>query len=179
LPLQSGSTRVLQLMNRTYTKEWYKAKIDRIYEIIPNCAISTDIIVGFPTETEEELDETVELVAYTKFDYSFTYVYSERGGTLAARRYPDDIAHDTKIARLDRVIKMQRKVSTEIYQTHIGKTHRILIEGPSKKNEEDFNGRTDCNKMVVFKKGNTQKGTYVNVLITSATSGTLMGEIIE
>jgi tRNA-2-methylthio-N6-dimethylallyladenosine synthase len=179
LPLQAGSTRVLQQMNRTYTKEWYKAKVDRIYEIIPNCAISTDIIVGFPSETEQELDETVELVAYSRFEYSFTYVYSERGGTLAARRYPDDIPHETKIARLEKVIAMQRKISTEIYQEHVGRTHKILVEGPSKKNEEDYNGRTDCNKMVVFKKGNAQKGDYLNVLITSATSGTLMGQIIE
>jgi tRNA-2-methylthio-N6-dimethylallyladenosine synthase len=178
LPIQSGSTRVLQLMNRTYTKEWYKHKVDRIREIIPGCGLSTDIITGFCTETEEDHQETIEIMEYCKYDLAYMYAYSERPGTLAARRYADDVSEEVKSSRLNEIIAVFRKHSLLSNQAELGKIHKILVEGPSKKSDEDNCGRSDNNKMVIFPKGNTQKGDYVNVKITNCTSGTLRGEII-
>lgn len=179
LPVQSGSTRILQLMNRTYTKEWYMHKVKRIFEIIPDCGLSTDIITGFCGETEEDHQETLQVIRDCKFDLAYMYAYSERPGTLAARRYEDDVPEDIKQRRLDEIITLHRKNSHASNQADVGKTYRVLVEGPSKKNPLDHNGRTDKNKMVIFPKGNSKKCDYVMVKITSCTSGTLLGEIIE
>ena len=178
LPLQSGSTRLLQLMNRTYTKEWYLHKVDRIREILPNCALSSDIIAGFCTETDEDHQETLDVIRYSQFDLSYTYTYSERPGTLAARRYADDVSAEVKQKRLEEIITLQRKLSHESNLRDVGKQFVVLVEGPSKKNADDFSGRTDHNKMVIFPRKNAEKGNYVTVKITSCTSGTLLGEIL-
>jgi len=179
LPLQSGSTRILQLMNRTYTKEWYLHKIDRIREILPGCAISTDIITGFCSETEEDHQQTLEVIEYVKYELAYTFAYSERSGTLAARRYPDDISAEVKNRRLNEIIALHRSHSEQKNKEEIGKVHQILVEGPSKKNADEWCGRTDTNKMVIFPKAEAEKCHYVHVRITDATSGTLKGEIIR
>lgn len=180
LPVQSGSTRVLQLMNRTYTKEWYLKKVDRIREIIPDCAITCDIICGFCTETEEDHQETLEVMAYSNYDLSYMYIYSERPGTLAARRYADDVPDEVKSRRLDEVIALQRKMSAAIFKSDIGKTYEVLIENTSKRSEEHWSGRNSQSRVIVFPKGgyNLQKGDYATVKVTDATSGTLIGEIV-
>ncbi|MBP6625542.1 MAG: tRNA (N6-isopentenyl adenosine(37)-C2)-methylthiotransferase MiaB [Chitinophagaceae bacterium] len=178
LPIQSGSTRVLQLMNRTYTKEWYLHKVKRIQEIIPGCGLSTDIIAGFCTETEEDHRETLDVFSICRFDFAYMYEYSERPGTLAARRYADDVPAEDKKRRLAEIIELQRRISHESNLADVGKVFDILVEGPSKKNKEDHCGRNDKNKMVIFPKGSTQKCDYVKVKILSCTSGTLLGEIV-
>jgi tRNA-2-methylthio-N6-dimethylallyladenosine synthase len=175
LPVQSGSTRMLQLMNRTYTREWYIAKVDRIKELIPDCGLSTDIITGFCTETEEDQQETMSLFHYCKFDLAYMYFYSERPGTLAARRFKDDVPEDIKKRRLQEVIDLHRIHSLESMQREVGKTFKVLIEGTSKKNENELYGRNDQNKVVVFPKLNFEKGDYVYVKINSCTAGTLIG----
>ncbi len=179
LPIQSGSTRVLQLMNRTYTKEWYLHKVKRIMEIIPGCGLSTDIITGFCTETEDDHQETIDIVRQCKFDLAYMYAYSERPGTLAARRYADDIPEEVKSRRLSEIIDVHRINSHNSNLADVGMVYDVLVEGPSKKNSDDYCGRTDKNKMVVFPKGASQKCDYVKVLITGCTSGTLLGELIE
>jgi tRNA-2-methylthio-N6-dimethylallyladenosine synthase len=179
LPVQSGSTRVLQLMNRTYTREWYLAKVNRIREIIPDCGLSTDVITGFCTETEEDHQETLSLIDYCKFDLAYMYFYSERPGTLAARRFQDDIPEETKKRRLQEVIDMYRGHSAESMQKDVGKTLKVLIEGTSKKNENELYGRTDQNKVVVFPNEEYKKGDYVYVQINSCTAGTLIGQAIS
>jgi tRNA-2-methylthio-N6-dimethylallyladenosine synthase len=179
LPVQSGSTRVLQLMNRTYTREWYIAKVNRIREIIPNCGLSTDVICGFCTETEEEHQETLSLMDYCKFDLAYMYFYSERPGTLAARRFADDIPEPVKKRRLQEVIDLYRSHSLQSMQQDIGKTFRVLIEGTSKKSDADLYGRNDQNKVVVFAAGRYKKGDYVQVKINRCTTGTLIGEVVE
>lgn len=179
LPLQSGSTRILQLMNRTYTKEWYMHKVKRIKEIIPHCALSTDIITGFCTETEEDHAETLEILKEVQYEMAYMFMYSERPGTLAARRYSDDIPMETKSRRLQEIIDIQRAGSMESNKRDIGKIYEILVEGPSKKNKNEYRGRNDANKMVIFNAQNIEKGSYVKVQITDCTSGTLKGEIIN
>lgn len=178
LPLQSGSTRILQRMNRTYTKEWYMHKIDRIRQILPGCAISTDIITGFCSETDEDHQETLEVMEYARYELAYTFEYSERPGTLAARRYPDDVPLEVKNKRLLEIINLHRKHSLEKNQEELGKRHLVLVEGPSKKNPLEWCGRTDTNKMVVFPKLSAEKCQYVQVEITEITSGTLKGRII-
>lgn len=179
LPLQSGSTRILQRMNRTYTKEWYLHKVDRIREILPNCALSTDIITGFCTETEEDHQETLSVMDHCRYDLAYMFAYSERPGTLAARRYDDDVPNEVKARRLNEIIERHRQQSLEIMASEMGKKHKVLVEGPSKKNAEEYCGRTDSNKMVIFPKLHAETGMYVEVRITGYTSGTLRGEIIE
>lgn len=181
LPIQSGSTRILQLMNRTYTREWYMSKIDRIREIMPDCSITSDIITGFCTETEEDHQMTLSAIEYAKYDLSYMYSYSERPGTLAERRYEDDVPDDVKQRRLEEIITLQRKLSYESFQNKIGNTYEVLIEGDSKKSADDWAGRTTHGKMVVFPKGDSQhqKGDYAMVKITDSTSGTLLGEIVK
>jgi tRNA-2-methylthio-N6-dimethylallyladenosine synthase len=181
LPVQSGSTRVLQLMNRTYTKEWYIKKVDRIREILPDCAITCDIIAGFCTETEEDHLETLEVMRYSKYDLSYMYIYSERPGTLAARRYKDDVPDEVKSRRLTEIIEVQGQSSIEVFKSCIGKTFEVLIEGNSKRSEEQWCGRTTQGRMSVFPKGDWQvgKGDYVTIKVNDATSGTLIGEIIS
>ena len=180
LPVQSGSNRILQLMNRTYTREWYIAKINRIREILPNCGISTDMITGFCTETEEDQIESYSLMEYCKYDLAYMYYYSERPGTLAEKRYKDDVPEEVKKRRLQEIIALHRIHSLESMQRDVTKTFKVLIEANSKKSETAWHGRTDHNKVVIFPKANyaLQKGDYVQVKINSCTAGTLLGEIV-
>ena len=180
LPVQSGNTRILQLMNRTYTREWYLSKIKRIREIMPDCGLSTDIISGFCTETEEDHKDTLAIMEQCRFDLAYMYSYSERPGTLAARRYTDDIPEEVKKRRLTEIISLQRSHASTSYKNDIGKTFEVLIEGNSKKSERDWSGRNTQNKMVVFPKNSIglKKGDYVMVRIDSATSATLIGEMV-
>lgn len=180
LPVQSGNTRILQLMNRTYTREWYMAKVNRIREIMPDCGISSDVISGFCTETEDEHQDTLSIMQYAKYDMSYMFSYSERPGTLAARRYADDIPEDVKKRRLEEIIQLQNSLSKESYQNDIGKTFEVLIEGNSKRSDAHWYGRNSQNKVVVFPKKSYQleKGMYVQVKINSATQATLIGEIV-
>jgi len=180
LPIQSGSSRILQLMNRTYTREWYMAKIARIREIMPDCGLSSDIIAGFCTETEEDHQDTLSIMEYSKYDYGYMYYYSERPGTLAHRRYQDDIPLETKKRRLQEIVDLQGKLSQESNKRDLGNTYKVLIEGNSKKSADDWMGRTSHNKVMVFPKGNHQlsKGDYVDVFVKTYTQGTLLGEIV-
>lgn len=180
LPVQSGSTRILQLMNRTYTREWYMAKIDRIREIIPGCGISSDIIAGFCTETEEDHNDTLSLMEYSAYDMSYMFFYSERPGTLAQRRYTDDIPEEVKKRRLQEIVSLQNELSRQSNQKDIGKIFEVLVEGDSKKSAEDWMGRTSQNKVVVFSKKDhpCSKGDYVYVKVTDCTKATLLGEVV-
>ncbi|MBC7887034.1 MAG: tRNA (N6-isopentenyl adenosine(37)-C2)-methylthiotransferase MiaB [Ferruginibacter sp.] len=178
LPVQSGSSRVLQLMNRTYSREWYIAKVNRIRELIPGCGLSTDMITGFCTETEEDHLQSLSLMEYCKYDLAYMYFYSERPGTLAARRFKDDIPEDVKKRRLQEMVDLHRKHSLQSMQRDIGKTCKVLVEGFSKKTENDLQGRNDQNKVVVFPKENFKKGDYVMVKIDSCTAGTLIGTAV-
>ena len=180
LPVQSGNTRILQLMNRTYTREWYIAKIDQIRQIIPGCGISSDIIAGFCTETEEDHRDTLSLMEYSRYDLSYMYFYSERPGTLAARRYSDDIPEETKKRRLQEIVALQNRLSLESNQRDLGKTFEVLIENESKKSDQDWMGRSSHNKVIVFPKENHGyiKGDYVWVKINSCTQGTLLGTAV-
>ncbi len=178
-PMQSGNSRVLKMMNRTYDREWFKMRLDKIREVIPDCGISTDIITGFCTETEEEHQDTLSLFDYGKFDFAFMYKYSERSGTLAARRYKDDIPEEVKGRRLTEIIDLQHKNSIVKNNAEIGTTHIVLIEGTSKKSELDAKGRNDQNKIVIFPIEHYKKGQYVKVLIERATITSLIGKIIE
>ncbi|RYY46394.1 MAG: tRNA (N6-isopentenyl adenosine(37)-C2)-methylthiotransferase MiaB [Chitinophagaceae bacterium] len=180
LPVQSGSTRVLQMMNRTYSREWYIAKVNRIRELLPDCGISTDMITGFCTETEEEHKESLSLMEYCNYDLAYMYFYSERPGTLAARRFEDDVPLETKKRRLQEMVDLHRLQTLKSMQKDVGKTFKVLVEGVSKKSEEELYGRTDHNKVVIFPKGNLVKGDYINVHIDRCTSGTLFGKpVIE
>jgi len=179
LPVQSGSSRVLQLMNRTYSREWYLAKVDRIREIIPDCGLSTDMITGFCTETEEDHLESLSLFDQCKFDLAYLYYYSERPGTLAARRFADDVPLETKKRRLQELVDLYRRHSLRTMQKEVGKTFKVLAEGFSKKTDADLQGRNDQNKVVIFPKGDHKKGDYVYVRITSCTAGTLLGEVVN
>lgn len=180
LPVQSGNSRILELMNRTYTREWYMDKVRRIYEIMPDCAISSDIISGFCTETEEEHQDTLSVVEFSKYSMSYMFFYSERPGTVAARKYEDDIPLEIKKRRLQEIIRLQTQISFRLNQKDIGKTFKVLIEGESKRSDQDWKGRNTQNKMLVFtKKGQHQAGDYVYVKVNDATSATLMGEMVE
>jgi tRNA-2-methylthio-N6-dimethylallyladenosine synthase len=180
LPLQSGSTRVLQLMNRNYTREWYMAKVDRIKEIMPDCGISSDIIAGFCTETEEEHKETVSLMDYAGYDMSYMFFYSERPGTLAQRRYTDDIPEEVKKRRLQEIVETQNRLSLQSNKKDIGKTFKVLIEGNSRRSDEAWMGRNSQNKVVIFSKGtfDLKPGDYVNVRVHDCSQATLFGEIV-
>jgi tRNA-2-methylthio-N6-dimethylallyladenosine synthase len=181
LPVQSGSTRVLQLMNRTYTREWYLAKVNRIRSIMPDCGISSDIIAGFCTETEEDHNDTLSLMEYCGYDMSYMFFYSERPGTLAARRYADDVPEEVKKRRLEEIVKLQNRLSLESNRKDIGKTFKVLIEGHSKRSAADWMGRNSQNKVVVFPKENydLNKGDYAVVTIYECTQATLLGKIIQ
>jgi tRNA-2-methylthio-N6-dimethylallyladenosine synthase len=179
LPVQSGSTRVLQLMNRTYTREWYLAKVNRIRSIMPDCGISSDIIAGFCTETEEDHTDTLTLMEYCGYDMSYMFFYSERPGTLAARRYKDDIPEDVKKRRLEEIVKLQNRLSLASNRKDIGKTFKVLIEGDSRRSAHDWMGRNTQNKVVVFPKEdhNLNKGDYAMVTVYECTGATLLGKI--
>ena len=179
LPAQSGNSRVLRLMNRTYDRAWYTGKIGRIREILgEDCGISTDMISGFCTETEEEHQDSLSLMDYVRYDYAYMFAYSERPGTLAAKKYADDIPEDVKKRRLNEIIARQLAHSAERNQRHVGQVQRVLIEGNSKRSDAELCGRNDQNKMVVFPKENYHKGQYVNVLVTECTSATLRGSVV-
>jgi tRNA-2-methylthio-N6-dimethylallyladenosine synthase len=180
LPVQSGSSRVLELMNRGYSREWYFAKIDRIREILPDCGISSDLIAGFCTESEEDHQESMSLMTRSRFDMSYMFFYSERPGTLAARRYPDDIPESVKKRRLAEIVEVQNRLSAESNRRDIGKEYKILIEGDSKKSRDEWKGRNSQNKVVVFPKTgfDHQKGDYVTARIIACTQTTLKGQII-
>jgi tRNA-2-methylthio-N6-dimethylallyladenosine synthase len=178
LPLQAGNSRVLKAMNRTYDRPWYEQKVRRIYEIMPDCAISSDIIAGFCTETEEEHEETLEVMNWANYSMSYMFIYSERPGTLAARKFEDDVPIEIKKRRLSAIIELQNKISLKHNRADIGKTYKVLIEGNSKKSEDAFKGRNSQNKMIVFEKTDGyEPGDYVFVTVTDATSATLIGEI--
>ena len=179
LPIQSGNSRVLELMNRTYDREWYINRIDAIRRIIPECGISTDVITGFCTETEEEHQDTLSMMDYVQYDYAYMFMYSERPGTLAAKRYADDIPEAVKSQRLKEVVAKQREHSYARLQAQLGKVQRVLIEGFSKKSDKDYCGRNDQNAMVVFPVNENYKpGQYVNVLVERTTTATLIGVVI-
>jgi len=175
LPVQSGNSRVLELMNRGYTREWYLQRIARIRELVPECGISTDTISGFCTETEEEHQDTLSLIEAAQFDFAYMFKYSERPGTLAAKKLADDIPEEVKGRRLQEVIDLQMRLSEESNRRDIGKTFEVLIEGPSKKSPDFLQGRNTQNKVIVFPRENFDKGQYVNVLVQDCTSATLKG----
>jgi len=178
LPAQSGSSRILKLMNREYTREWYMERVSAIRRIIPGCAISTDMITGFCTETDEDHIESLSLMVWAAYDFAYMFKYNERPGTKAARKYKDDIPDNIKSARLTEMIALQNKLSAKSKKQDVGKVFEVLIEGTSKKSSEHLSGRTSQNKVVVFPSSGAKKGEYVNVRIERCTSATLIGEII-
>ena len=182
LPIQSGNNRVLQLMNRNYSPEWYKQKVELIRKKMPECAISSDIIAGFCTETEEEHQDTLKMMAYCNYDMSYMFFYSERPGTLAARRYIDDIPLETKKRRLQEIIDLQNNLALKNNANSVGKIYEVLVEGNSKKDSNFLMGRNSQNKIVVFPKildMEIDKGEYVYVLIENFTQTTLIGKFIN
>lgn len=180
LPAQSGNSRVLNLMNRTYDRDWYIGRVDAIRRIIgPECGISSDMIAGFCTETEEEHQDTLSLMDYVKYDFSYMFFYSERPGTLAARKYADDISLEVKKRRLQEIIRKQQQHSMERNKFDIGQVQQVLIEGTSKKSEEQLQGRNSANKVVIFDRKHYSKGQYVRVKITDCTAATLFGEVVD
>lgn len=181
LPVQSGSSRVLQLMNRTYTREWYMAKVDRIREIMPDCGISSDVIAGFCTEEETDHQDTLSIMEHSRYDMSYMFFYSERPGTLAQRRYKDDVPEAVKKRRLQEIVEVQNRLSLESNQKDLGKTFKVLIEGNSKRSEADWMGRSSQNKVIVFPKEayELKKGDYVMVKVTDCTQATLLGKIVN
>jgi tRNA-2-methylthio-N6-dimethylallyladenosine synthase len=179
LPVQSGSSRILEMMNRGYTREWYFDRIAAIRRIIPNCAVSTDIITGFCSETEEEHLETMSLMDTVKYDFAYMFSYSERPKTLAERKYTDDVPEQVKKRRLAEIVDLQRKNSAVLTATGVGKVHEVLIEGTSKKSDEMWVGRNTQNLTVVFPKGNYKPGDYVMVQANTCTATTLIGEVVS
>jgi len=178
LPVQSGNSRILDLMNRTYDREWYLGRIEAIERILPDCAISSDIITGFCTETEEEHRDTLSMMERANYSMSYMFAYSERPGTPAAKKYEDDVPEEVKKRRLNEVIRLQNQISLRHNLADVGKTFRVLIEGDSKRSDQEFKGRNSQNKMIVFpKQPGLKPGDYVNVLVKSATGATLLGEM--
>jgi len=178
LPVQSGSSKVLKKMNRKYNREWYLERISTIKKLIPDCAISTDIISGFCTETEEDHQQTLSVMREVAYDYAFMFKYSERPDTTAAKKYEDDVPEKVKSRRLTEIIELQRSLSHESNLRDIGKTFEVLVEGTSKKSEEQLFGRNSQNKVAVFPKKNYKIGDYVSVKIESCTTATLIGESV-
>ncbi len=176
LPVQSGSTRILKEMNRQHTREEYMALVDNIYRIIPEISLSQDMIAGFPTETEQDHQDTLDLMRHCKYDYGFMFAYSERPGTLAARKLEDDVPMEVKNRRLNEIIALQRDMALERTQRFVGQVVEVLIEKESKRSAAHWSGRNSQNTTVVFEKGNYKPGDFVNVLITDCTSATLIGE---
>ena len=176
LPVQSGSNRILKLMNRKYTREWYLDRVAAIRRIIPDCGLSTDIFVGYCSETEEDHQLSLSLMKECGYDSAFMFKYSERPGTYASKNLPDDVPEETKIHRLEELIALQNELSATSNQKCIGKEYEILVEGVSKRSREQLFGRTEQNKVVVFDRGTHHPGEYVRVKITDASSATLKGE---
>ena len=179
LPAQSGNTRILEMMNRGYSREWYLQRVEKIREILgEDCGLSSDMITGFCTETDQEHQDTLSLMEIVQYDYSYMFHYSERPGTLAEKKFRDDISLDVKKKRLDDIIKKQNALSLKRNKLDIGKVQEVLIEGTSKRSENQWQGRNSANKVVIFSKENNKKGDYVHVLIESCTGGTLIGKIV-
>ena len=178
LPVQSGSSSVLKRMNRKYDREWYLDRIAAVKRIMPECGISTDVFCGFSGETLEDQQQTLSLMREVGFDSAFMFKYSERPGTFASRHYPDDIAEEEKIRRLNEIIALQNELSLESNRRDIGKTFEVLVEGYSKRSREQMCGRTQQNKMIVFPKGDAKPGDFVMVKVSEATSATMLGEIV-
>lgn len=176
LPVQSGSSRILDLMNRKYTREWYLDRVAAIRRIVPDCGLSTDIFAGYCTETEEDHQMSLSLMRECGYDSAFMFKYSERPGTFASRHYADDVSEETKIRRLEELIALQNELSAESNRQCVGREYEILVEGVSKRSREQLFGRTEQNKVVVFDRGNHRPGEYVRVRITDASSATLQGE---
>jgi tRNA-2-methylthio-N6-dimethylallyladenosine synthase len=179
LPVQSGSSSVLKRMNRKYDREWYMKRISSIKEIIPDCGISTDVFCGFCGETEDEFQETLSLMECVGYDSAFMFKYSERPGTYAAKKLPDDVPEEVKSERLTRIIELQKKLSIESNKKDVGKIFEVLVEGNSKKSDDELSGRTQQNKMVVFPKVDYKKGDLVKVRIERYTQTTLIGTPVE
>ena len=179
LPVQSGSSKVLKSMNRTYDREWYKGRVDAIRKYIPDAAITSDIIAGFCGETEEDHLETLSIMKYAQYDLSYMFKYSERPGTIAERKMNDNVPEDVKTRRLNEIIDLQNEIKKERYKTLHGKVFDVLVEGRSKKNDTEYKGRNSQNQTIIFPKGNTRVGQIVKVKITDSTSATLKGELIE
>jgi tRNA-2-methylthio-N6-dimethylallyladenosine synthase len=178
LPVQSGNSEVLQRMNRGYSREWYLDRIAAIKRIIPGCAITTDIITGFCGETEEQHQDTLSLMEEVQYEFAYMFSYSERPKTLAERKYKDDVSAEIKSRRLTEIVDAQRRHSEIRTKQGLGKVYKVLVENVSKKSADMMSGRNSQNTVCVFPKGNLKKGDYVNVLITSCTSGTLIGECV-
>ena len=178
LPVQSGSSRILKEMNRQHTREEYKELINKVWEIIPNCAISQDMITGFPSETEEDHQDTLSLMEYVKYDFGFMFKYSERPGTMAARKLEDDVPEDVKKRRLTEIVDLQQKHSAHRTKQFVGKTVEVLIEKESKKSDSDWSGRTQQSTVAVFPKEHYKVGDFVNVKIDSCTTATLIGKAV-
>jgi len=176
LPVQSGSNNILKLMNRKYTREWYLDRIEAIRKYVPECAISTDIIAGFCTETDQDHNETISIMKEVGYDYAFMFKYSERPDTLAQKKYEDDVPEEVKSTRLQEIIDLQQQLSHESNKRDIGKTFEVLVEGQSKKSADFLMGRNSQNKVVVFPKENYEKGDYVLVKVNDCTPATLIGE---
>lgn len=179
IPAQSGNNDVLERMRRPYTREEYLALVRKMRELIPGVTLSTDIITGFCDETEEEHRDTLSLMAEVKYDLAYMFAYSERGRTLAQRKYEDNVPEEVKKRRLTEIIEQQMNIQEELNKKEIGRRHLVLAEGPSKRSDEQLCGRTDTNKMVVFDRGDIKKGEYAEVIITDCTSATLMGDVIK
>ena len=178
LPVQSGSSRILKLMNRKYTREWYLERVEAIRRIIPDCGLSTDIFSGFHSETEEDHQMSLSLMRECQYDSAFMFKYSERPGTYASKNLPDDISEEVKIRRLNEIIEVQNQLSAEANKRCIGKIYEVLVEGTSKRSREQLVGRTEQNRVVVFDRGSYRVGDFVTVRITDASSATLKGELV-
>ena len=179
LPVQSGSDRILEKMRRRYTREWYLSRVDRIRELMPDCAISTDVIAGFCSETEEDHRDTLSLFEKVGFDAAYMFYYSERPGTLAARKYPDDVDIATKTRRLEEIIALQNRLSLESNRRDLGKEFTVLVEGPSKKNPDELCGRNPQNKMCVWADKANKAGDFVRVKVRDCTQATLLCDLAE
>lgn len=179
LPFQSGNSRILEMMNRGYTRKWYMNRIDAIRRILPTCSISADIISGFCSETEEEHQDTLSMMEYVKYHFSYMFKYSERPNTMAQRKYPDDIPEETKQKRLAEIIELQQKHSHEQLKKDLGKTYEVLVEGVSKKSDDELYGRNTHNSVIVFPRENYKVGEYVMVKVEKCTSATLKGKAVK
>lgn len=174
LPVQSGSSIMLEKMRRKYNREWYLERVAKIRSVIPDCGITTDVIAGFCGETQQDHQDTLSLMEEVVFDSAFMFAYSERPGTLASKKYPDDIPYETKTARLNEIIALQGRMSLKSNEKEIGKTLKVLVEGPSKKNPEELCGRASNNKMCVFPSRGEKAGDYCEVTVETVTSATLL-----
>ena len=179
LPFQSGNSRILEKMNRGYTREWYMGRIDKIKEVMPDCAISADIIAGFCSETEEEHKETLSLMEYVMYDFAYMFKYSERPNTKAAKKFKDDVSEEDKSRRLAEIVALQRDHSYAANKSYVGRTFEVLVEKISKKSDQELAGRTSQNTVVVFPKENYKVGDYVMVKVDDCTGGTLLGKAVR